>query len=91
MKNRGYSRPLQGFKPIHMPKNTGTGAILSAFSIAFAFGMIWYIWWLVAVSFIATMAIAIWHTFNYKRDFYIPAEDISAEEGRRTELLTRQV
>src|SRR6202049_1272292 len=24
MKQRGYTRPLQGFKPIHMPSNTGT-------------------------------------------------------------------
>lgn len=34
MKNRGYARPLEGFRPIHMPKNTGTGAILSAISVA---------------------------------------------------------
>src|SRR6202051_830327 len=26
MKQRGYERPLQGFKPIHMPSNTGAGA-----------------------------------------------------------------
>ena len=28
MKKRGYHRPLTGFKPIHMPKNTGAGIIL---------------------------------------------------------------
>ena len=91
MKNRGYSRPLEGFKPIHMPKNTGAGAILSALSVAFAFGLIWYMWWLVAVSFVAMLAVAIGHTFNYKRDFYISAESVTAEEERRTELLAKQV
>ena len=25
MKSRGYVRPLEGFRPIHMPKNTGSG------------------------------------------------------------------
>jgi cytochrome o ubiquinol oxidase subunit 1 len=91
MKNRGYERPLGGFKPIHMPKNTGTGAILSAISVALAFGLIWYMWWLVVVSFVAMVAIAIGHTFNYKRDFYIPAEVVDETEGRRTKLLAGQV
>lgn len=83
MKNRGYSRPLEGFKPIHMPKNTGTGAILSALSVALAFGLIWYMWWLVIVSFVAILAVAIGHTFNYKRDFYIAAEDVEKQENAR--------
>ena len=29
MKKRGYERPLDGFRPIHMPKNTGAGFILA--------------------------------------------------------------
>ena len=35
--------------------------------------LIWYIWWLAALSFIAVLAVSIGHTFNYKRDYYIPA------------------
>jgi cytochrome o ubiquinol oxidase subunit 1 len=91
MKNRGYARPLEGFRPIHMPKNTGTGAILSAISVALAFGLIWYMWWLVVVSFVAMLAVAIGHTFNYRRDFYIPAEEVTETEGKRTALLAEQV
>jgi cytochrome o ubiquinol oxidase subunit 1 len=91
MKNRGYERPLGGFKPIHMPKNTGTGAILSAISIALAFGLIWYMWWLVVVSAVAMLVVAIGHTFNYNRDFYIPGEEVTETEGKRTRLLAEQV
>jgi cytochrome o ubiquinol oxidase subunit 1 len=91
MKNRGYERPLGGFKPIHMPKNTGTGAILSAISIALAFGLIWYMWWLVVVSAVAMLVVAIGHTFNYNRDFYIPADEVTETEGKRTQLLAEQV
>ncbi|TCU14044.1 cytochrome o ubiquinol oxidase subunit I [Rhizobium sullae] len=91
MKNRGYERPLEGFKPIHMPKNTGTGAILSAISVALAFGLIWYIWWLVVLSAVGLLVVTIAHTFNYRRDFYIPVEDVSKTEGKRTELLAAQV
>jgi cytochrome o ubiquinol oxidase subunit 1 len=90
MKSRGYSRPLQGFKPIHMPKNTGTGIILAALSTAFGFAMIWYMWWLAALSFVAILAVAIHHTFNYKRDFHIPVEEVVHTEGERTKLLTAQ-
>jgi cytochrome o ubiquinol oxidase subunit 1 len=91
MKNRGYTRPTEGFIPIHMPKNTGTGVILGALSIAFAFGMIWYIWWLAAITFVAMIAITIGHTFNYKRDFYIPADEVVKTETERTKQLAGQV
>ncbi|MCJ2035244.1 cytochrome o ubiquinol oxidase subunit I [Methylobacterium sp. J-068] len=91
MKKRGYARPLQGFKPIHMPKNTATGLILGALSIVFAFAMIWYIWWLAAFSFLAIAVVTIGHTFNYNRDFYIPADEVVRTEGRRTALLAERV
>jgi cytochrome o ubiquinol oxidase subunit I len=90
MKKRGYVRPLEGFKPIHMPKNTGTGVILSGLSVALAFGLIWYMWWLAALSFIGILAVAIAHTFNYKRDYYIPAETVIATENARTKQLAEQ-
>ncbi|MGH7004048.1 MAG: cytochrome o ubiquinol oxidase subunit I, partial [Alphaproteobacteria bacterium] len=87
MKKRGYKRPEKGFRAIHMPSNTGTGLILSALSLIFGFAMIWYIWWLAALSFIALLAIAIGHTFNYKRDFHIPVDAVVEFEDRRTGLL----
>ncbi|SEQ76296.1 cytochrome bo3 quinol oxidase subunit 1 apoprotein [Faunimonas pinastri] len=87
MKKRGYKRPLEGYRPIHMPRNTGAGVILAAFSVIFGFSMIWYIWWLAALSFAAILIGAIVHTFNYKRDFYIPAEDVVQAENARTTLL----
>lgn len=90
MKNRGYVRPLEGFKPIHMPKNTGTGVILSALSVGLAFGLIWYMWWLAALSFALILIVSIAHTFNYKRDYYIPAETVVATEDARTKQLAEQ-
>lgn len=90
MKNRGYVRPLEGFKPIHMPKNTGTGVILSALSVGLAFGLIWYMWWLAALSFALILIVSIVHTFNYKRDYYIPAETVVATEDARTKQLAEQ-
>lgn len=90
MKNRGYVRPLEGFKPIHMPKSTGTGVILAGLSVVLAFALIWYIWWLAVVSFIAIIAVSIAHTFNYDRDFFIPVETVTATEDARTKLLAER-
>ncbi|WP_313574234.1 cytochrome o ubiquinol oxidase subunit I [Brevundimonas sp.] len=87
MKARGYERPTQDFKPIHMPSNTGAGFILSALSLILGFALIWYIWWLAAASFVGLIGYAIFHTFNYKRDYYIPAETVQATEDARTKAL----
>jgi cytochrome o ubiquinol oxidase subunit 1 len=91
MKQHGYKRPLQGFQSIHMPLNTGSGVVLSALSLIWGFAMIWHMWPLAIASFAAIVAGAIIHTFNYKRDYYIPAAEVTASENARTELLARHV
>ncbi|RUZ83824.1 cytochrome o ubiquinol oxidase subunit I, partial [Mesorhizobium sp. M7A.F.Ca.CA.001.14.1.1] len=87
MKNRGYQRPLTGFHDIHMPRNTGAGVILAGLSVVLAVALIWYIWWLAIVSFVALIGYAIAHTFNYDRDFHIPSSDVTRVEDERTRLL----
>ncbi|MEE7451044.1 cytochrome o ubiquinol oxidase subunit I [Methylobacterium radiotolerans] len=87
MKNRGFDRPLKGYKPIHMPKNTAAGAILAGLNFTFGIAMVWYVWWLAAFSFVAIFVVAIAHTFNYNRDYYIPADVVSRTEGQRTREL----
>jgi cytochrome o ubiquinol oxidase subunit 1 len=87
MKARGYDRPVSGFRPIHMPKNTGTGVILAGLSVAIGFAMIWYIWWLAAAATFGLLAVAIGHTFNYKRDYHIPVDVVERTEAARTKVL----
>jgi cytochrome o ubiquinol oxidase subunit I len=88
MKQHGYVRPVDGFVPIHMPKNTGAGFILAAISTVCAFALIWHMWPLVVVSFIALIVAAIAHTFNYERDYYVPPDEVARIEGERTRLLS---
>ena len=87
MKQYGYRRPQEGFKPIHMPKGTAAGIVLAGLSTVCGFALIWHIWWLAIVSFAATILSAIIHTFNYKRDYYIPADDVVRTEALRTQLM----
>ncbi|SFG45622.1 cytochrome o ubiquinol oxidase subunit I [Methylobacterium gossipiicola] len=91
MKKRGYVRPVSGFQKIHMPRSTAAGLILGVLSIVFSFAMIWYIWWLAALSFLALTVVTIGHTFNYARDFYIPADEVVRTENARTALLAERV
>jgi cytochrome o ubiquinol oxidase subunit 1 len=86
MKNRGYKKPTGGYRDIHMPSNTGTGVILAGLSVACAVGLIWYMWWLAAISFVGLIGYAIFHTFNYKRDYYIPASEVIETEAKARAL-----
>ena len=87
MKEHGYKRPLSGFKPIHMPKNTSAGIILAGICFVTGFALIWYMWWLAALGFVSLIATAIGHTFNYNRGFSIPAQQVVETERERTALL----
>jgi cytochrome o ubiquinol oxidase subunit I len=88
MKKRGYARPLEGYVPIHMPKNTATGVVLAGLSTMLGFALVWYIWWLAALAAVAIFVSAVWHTFNYDRDGLVPAEDVARYEALRTAQLS---
>jgi len=87
MKKHGYQRPTSGFKDVHMPKNTAAGVVISALSLVLGFALIWHMWPLTAASFAAIVLTAIVHTFNYKRDYHIPAAEVTATEDARTQQL----
>ncbi|WP_435164900.1 cytochrome o ubiquinol oxidase subunit I [Falsirhodobacter sp. 1013] len=91
MKNKKYERPAGGYRPIHMPRSTEAGVILAGLATICGFALIWYMWWLAALSFVAMLAYAIYHTYNRDRDFYITAEEVAETEAARTKLLASQV
>ncbi|MYM71792.1 cytochrome o ubiquinol oxidase subunit I [Duganella sp. FT109W] len=91
MKANQYQRPLKGFVDIHMPKNTGAGFIISALAFAFGFAMVWSMWLPAALSFAAMLVAIIVHTFNYKRDYYIKADEVNRTEEAHTRLLESHV
>jgi cytochrome o ubiquinol oxidase subunit 1 len=91
MKARGYQRALDGFSPIHMPKNTAAGFVIAALSAVLGFAMIWQMWLLAGVSFVAMLVAIIVHTFNYKRDYHIPTDEVVRTEDARTRLLAAHV
>jgi len=91
MKQLGAQRPKDGFLPIHMPKNTGAGIILAGLSTALGFALIWHMWLPAALCFAAIIGGAIYHTFNYQRDYHIPADEVAHTEAEYAENVRQLV
>ena len=91
MKAAGAQRPHAPYIPIHMPRYTGSGVILAGLSTVFGIAMIWYIWWLAVLSFAGIIGYAIYHTFNYNRDFYVRVEEVQGVEDARDRALAQGV
>jgi len=81
MKKENYQFSTD-YQPIHMPKGTASGVIISGLALVFGFAMVWYIWWLAIATFVAMLAVGIAHTFNYHRDYYIPADEVRETESK---------
>ena len=75
-----YQQPTH-YAPIHMPKNTSAGIIISAFSLVMGFAMVWHIWWLAIVGLIGMIATYIKHTFNDDVDYYVPVDVVARTEN----------
>lgn len=87
MKQRGARRPTSGFKPIHMPRNTGAGFVLAMMATALGFALVWHMWLVAGITFAVIVAASIIHTFNYDRDFHIAADEVTRSEDARTRAL----
>ena len=87
MKAKDQMAPTQGWLDIHMPRNTGAGVILAGLSMIVGFGLIWHIWWMVGLGMLSVIGYAIFHSFDYDRDFNIPAAEVAATETARLKAL----
>ena len=88
MKMKGLKQPIMALKRIHMPRNTGTGPIVGAFSLMMGFALVWQIWWMALLGLLGIVLSIIVHSFNENRAYYVPAEDIARIERFASPLLT---
>lgn len=78
--------PSKHYLDIHMPKPTPYGFVIGVCSFFFGFGMIWYMWWLVALSTAALLASVILHLYQRETEYTIPAEEIEEIESKRENI-----
>jgi cytochrome o ubiquinol oxidase subunit I len=71
------------YHDIHMPKNTPVGFYIGVFSFLLAFGLIWYMFWLAALSVIGIVGCVIKHLYVKEPDYDIPADEVEKMEMKR--------
>ena len=74
----------RNYEDIHMPKNTPMGFYIGVFSFIFGFAVVWYMFWLAALSFIGMIACVIAHLYVKHPDYHVTAKEVKMiEEGRQ--------
>lgn len=69
---------------IHLPKNSGAGLAIAAFSFLVGFAIIWHIWWLAALALLGIVTSLILRLSADDTHHYIAAADIAKIEAVRT-------
>ncbi len=73
---------LPKYQDIVMPKNTPFGMFIAASSFMIGFGLIWHIWWLALVSFLALIACIIIRQSDTRAEYTITAKQLEAMEAK---------
>ncbi len=77
----GIQRPEPDhYEDVHMPRSTPVGFIISLLAGGFGFTMIWHMWLLAILSFVAIVAVMIYHSFDLDTDYYVKAAEVEAIE-----------
>jgi cytochrome o ubiquinol oxidase subunit 1 len=82
MKQKGIQRN-QHYTEIHMPKNTPFGVYIGALSFLFSFGLIWYMMWLAAISFIGIIICIVLRLSDTHTEFHISADAVRTIERQK--------
>jgi len=90
-KQRGeaWQKPAK-YSDIHMPKNTGTGVVIGAFSLVLGFAMVWHIWLLAIIGLVGMIATFIYRTFDKDVDYWVPAAEVERIENEHRKHLEAQ-
>ncbi|CAG9274308.1 cytochrome bo3 ubiquinol oxidase subunit 1 [Paraburkholderia unamae] len=83
---RAYVQPRK-YEDIHMPRNTGAGFIIAAFSLLFGFAIVWHMWLFAAVGLIGMIATFIVRSYDQDVDYWVPAAEVERIENARFKQL----
>ena len=76
---------------IEMPRNSATGFICAFFATLMGFGLIWHIWWMVALAAVGAYATFVAFAWRNRGEYIIPAEAVAridrANRSARGEVL----
>lgn len=75
-------RPKE-FHDIEMPKHTGMGIYISIFAFMAGFGIVWHIYWLIALGIFGSIACISLFSFDEEREYVLPASKVAQIEGTK--------
>jgi len=70
------------YEPIHMPKNTGMGVYIGILSFILGFAMVWYMFWLAALSTLGIIICCILRLCDKHTDYTVSVEEVEIIENR---------
>ena len=88
MKRTGRTRIEPTYETIEMPRNSATGFVTAFFAVITGFALIWHIWWMAIVGFLAAAVTVLVSGWSDTREREISAKEIAQLE--RAHLGPRQ-
>ena len=83
-KNKLHGRPHKSaYKDIMLPKNSGLGFALGMLAFAFGFGVIWQVWWLVGLTFLASIVVVALRTMSDDTEYCVTADELFRRDAVR--------
>ena len=79
MKQRSETKPKK-YQDIAVPKNSGVGVMIGISSFLCGFGLVWHIWWLALVGFIAVIVLLIVRLTSDDTERIITASEVAKFE-----------
>ena len=84
MKERGVAYEFsRDYRPLHLPRNSGIGAILGVLTFLFGFAMTWHIWWMALTALVSAIAAVIGRASSDDVEFELSAEEVARIELER--------
>jgi cytochrome o ubiquinol oxidase subunit 1 len=73
------------YEEIEIPKNTGVGIYIAAFSFLAGFGIVWHLIWLIILGIAGAVACVILYSFHEDTKYHLPAAKVAEIEKSRRE------
>jgi cytochrome o ubiquinol oxidase subunit 1 len=83
MKRAGRTPAASAYEAIEMPRNSPAGFITAFFATIMGFSLIWHIWWLAILGFIAAVIVVLIAAWSIDREDEIPAAELAQMERGR--------
>jgi len=80
MKRKGLAPVKPAYQAIELPHNSSAGFITAVFATVMGFSLIWHIWWLAILNFLAAAIVVMIAGWSIEREHEISAAEVAQME-----------